>query len=360
MDIRIVSRPIAPPWDSGSMNMAYGISTKLGKRHKVHIPVVKNYHPNQTGIVANPVYSSRDFSFYQKLRLFNYVLAGRRSDILHFFFGPSFLSKAIVSTILGIIKTPSVLTITHVIPPGTKPHLFGTVVVTYSEYFADLLSRMGIQNVIHIPPGIDTTVLHPGINGHHHGREIGLPDNADVILYAGGYSKSDAFIALLDAVEICCKKRENLYFIFACRLRHSDEHLRKEAVSERIRNSGIKKQVIMLDDIPYIHQLIARSNVCVLPLLDTYGKVDIPLFLLEAMAMAKPIVITDIPPLNELLRDPVGFAVPEGDEYALAEAMIEALNNQKKIGTQGRQVVKEKYCLNEIATRYENLYKGLM
>jgi glycosyltransferase involved in cell wall biosynthesis len=106
--------------------------------------------------------------------------------------------------------------------------------------------------------------------------------------------------------------------------------------------------------------LIARAQVCFLPLRDTYSKVDIPLFLLEAMAMAKPIVITDIAPLNELLEEPVGLAVPVDDEVALAQAIERMLVEGESYGTRGRQLIERQYTLQQTTRRYERLYAELL
>lgn len=55
MNIRIVSRPIAPPWDSGSMNMAHGITTNFSQKDKVYIPVVRDYQPTQKNVIDGRV-----------------------------------------------------------------------------------------------------------------------------------------------------------------------------------------------------------------------------------------------------------------------------------------------------------------
>lgn len=77
---------------------------------------------------------------------------------------------------------------------------------------------------------------------------------------------------------------------------------------QKLQNVSWKQNVLLLEEILDMRSLIARADVCILPLRDTYGKVDIPLFLLEAMAMAKPIVITDIAPLNDYFGGACGHS----------------------------------------------------
>jgi len=118
MRIRIVSRPIAPSWDSGSMNMAYGVGVYLGRhQHTVYMPVVQNFHPLAENVVAEPVYTSRTFGLSQKMRLMGHLLTAQPVDIMHFFLGLTRVTAAVLSWVARIRGTPAVLTLIHVPKP---------------------------------------------------------------------------------------------------------------------------------------------------------------------------------------------------------------------------------------------------
>ena len=341
------------------MNMAYGLATQLAHRHTVCILVVRGFDPGRTGVIASPVYTDRRFRLIQKVRLLGHLLNGPQADILQFFFAPTRLTATLASLALRIRRTPGVLTVTHVFPPGSRPHVFGARVVTYSAYLANRLRQAGVDNVVQIPPGVDEQALHPGLDGSGIGAILGIPPEVPVVLYAGEYGRSATIEALVAAVEICYDVPD-VRFVFACRVRDSSERDRQAAVAARFRAAGWSDRVIMRETISQMRALIARADVCILPLRDTYGKVDLPMFLLEAMAMAKPIVVTDIPPLNELLADPVGSAAPVDDGPALAEAIQRMLVDGRDYGLQGRRVVEQRYALKQVASRYEALYRELI
>jgi len=361
MKVRIISRPIAPPWDSGSMNMAYGISSHLNpKNHLVYIPTANRFQPTYEHIIPEPIYSTRQFNLTQKLHLIKHLFTAPQVDILHFFFGVTPLSAKLFSAIKRYKKQPSILTLTHLPVKGAKPGSFGDYIVTYSTYFKKIFEDSGIKNVVTIPPGVDVKAIHPNISGIKAGNKLGIPSDAKVILYGGEYSHSAAISMLLKAITLTAKRNKNIYFVLACRIRSKYEQKRKQDIVRYLQSVPWAENVILLDTIPNMHALIARSDVCILPLQDTYGKVDLPLFLLEAMSIAKPIIITDISPVNELMIDKIGLAVPLDDANALTNAIEQMVAEGKQYGLRGRRIAEKYFSLDRITKQYAKLYAELL
>ena len=99
-------------------------------------------------------------------------------------------------------------------------------------------------------------------------------------------------------------------------------------------------------------------------------KVDIPTTLLEALAAGKPMVISDIPPMNEIVKNinwntvkEVGITVPPSDPNAFAKAIIEILLDSRRrheMGLNGQQLIRNQYDINNVARIYEGLYKEMV
>jgi glycosyltransferase involved in cell wall biosynthesis len=72
---------------------------------------------------------------------------------------------------------------------------------------------------------------------------------------------------------------------------------------------------------------LARASVCVLPTVDTpSARYTSPLKMFEYMALGRPIVASDLPPVREVLEDGVtARLVPPGDAAALASAVRDLL-----------------------------------
>lgn len=88
---------------------------------------------------------------------------------------------------------------------------------------------------------------------------------------------------------------------------------------------------------------LAQASVYVLP---SYRE-GVPRSTQEAMAMARPVITTDVPGCRETVRDGVnGFLVPPRDEKALAAAMLRFVERPELITTMGRasrEIAEEKF-----------------
>jgi glycosyltransferase involved in cell wall biosynthesis len=89
----------------------------------------------------------------------------------------------------------------------------------------------------------------------------------------------------------------------------------------------------------------------------------LPVSLIEAMAVALPAVVSDIPGTAQLVRDGVhGFRVPVGDSAAIGNALRKLFENpatRSSFGAAARPAVAEKFALERVLTQYEKLFGEL-
>ena len=119
-------------------------------------------------------------------------------------------------------------------------------------------------------------------------------------------------------------------------------------------NQGL---VSCLGEVTDVRPMMAKSDVVVLP---SYRE-GIPRALLEAAAMAKPIITTDAVGCREVVDDEInGLLVPVKDAPALARAMERMINNpemRKSMGKAGRKKVErefdEKIVIKKILKTYD-------
>jgi glycosyltransferase involved in cell wall biosynthesis len=88
-----------------------------------------------------------------------------------------------------------------------------------------------------------------------------------------------------------------------------------------------------------------------------------PLAVGEAMAMAKPVVATDVGGVGELVED-AGVVVPAKDSQALAEAMLTTMHESREaLGARGRAAherVSRQFSMDATADMWEALYESLI
>jgi glycosyltransferase involved in cell wall biosynthesis len=112
------------------------------------------------------------------------------------------------------------------------------------------------------------------------------------------------------------------------------------------------------DDVP---ALLAAADLMVFP--SAYGE-GIPRVLLEAAAMALPIVTTDAPGCREVVEPGCnGFRIPIGDGPALTEAVARLVDDaelRRRFGAAGRARALARFDLAVVAERTRALYQELL
>ena len=109
------------------------------------------------------------------------------------------------------------------------------------------------------------------------------------------------------------------------------------------------------------NQLIANSDCVVLP---SYRE-GLPRVMLEALAMAKPVITTDVPGCREVVaQNKNGYLVQSKHADELAEAMTTMRNLSIKereiMGNFGRQLVKQRFSSAVINEQYVKAVKNLL
>jgi glycosyltransferase involved in cell wall biosynthesis len=125
---------------------------------------------------------------------------------------------------------------------------------------------------------------------------------------------------------------------------------------------GIDKSIIFIDHVKNMHNLINLCDIGIYPTTTEYPKLEVPMVLLELMSSGKPVIITDIPPQNDIMKydKRIGIVVKKGDVKEFSNAIIRLIKNKKlreTMGKRGRQVILKHYNIRKIAKKYKKLYE---
>jgi len=108
-----------------------------------------------------------------------------------------------------------------------------------------------------------------------------------------------------------------------------------------------------------IAQLLAESHIAVLP---SYRE-GLPKSLIEAAAVGRAIVTTDVPGCREVVKDGEnGFLVPAKDAKELSIAIQKIINNPKlltNMGKKSRLMAEQEFSIQQIVEQTLKLYKTL-
>jgi glycosyltransferase involved in cell wall biosynthesis len=122
-------------------------------------------------------------------------------------------------------------------------------------------------------------------------------------------------------------------------------HIERKVINEW-NNSGYINYLGVKTD---VRGLIAKADVVVLP---SYYKEGVPRSLLEAMAMGKPIITTDMPGCREtVMQNLNGLLIPPRNAKALSEAMqyfITQPGRRVQMGREGRKLAVERFDVRRV------------
>jgi glycosyltransferase involved in cell wall biosynthesis len=94
-----------------------------------------------------------------------------------------------------------------------------------------------------------------------------------------------------------------------------------------------------------------------------FAKMDAPLVLLEAMSQGVPLVLANVPPLDEILATGAGLPVPPADPEALAQSVIRLLGDDKlreTLGEAGQEAVRTVFSADVMAKQVEDVYDEVL
>lgn len=185
-------------------------------------------------------------------------------------------------------------------------------------------------------------------------REFGIAKDVPVIGAIGRMVWQKGFEYLIQAILEIVKNYPKVKVLLV-----GDGPLRKrlEALSEELR---VRDNVIFTGFRSDIKEILSTVDLLVIPsLLEGF-----PMVTLEAMAMAKPIVATNIDGITEQITDGVdGILVPPKNPSALAKAVIRALNDKELAMTMGlaaRKKVEQKFSVEKMIAETKKVYLSLL
>jgi glycosyltransferase involved in cell wall biosynthesis len=241
------------------------------------------------------------------------------------------------------------------------PLLFADVIVTVSQWAKEQLERRGAANVVHIRPGI--AMPEPTQAAMDHLRHThDLPAGRDCLVFAGDYEYSGAHPVLLAALPEIVKHNPSVILVFACRTKTPEAVEIEASVRQQVQDAGLLPNVRFLRHVASFDSLLAIASIVLFPVQSLQKKMDIPLTLLQALALRKPLISTNWGPLEELLLPSVGVSVEKGDSKALAAAVGRLLRNpaaMAAMGAAGHDMVQDQYSASQMARAYERLYLSL-
>jgi glycosyltransferase involved in cell wall biosynthesis len=366
-DVLLVSKPIAPPWHDSSKNLVRALAANMQR----HTPVVLS----QPGVRLDmprariePIYAAtaRGFSpaIRDNARVLQRLLAGERGELWHFFFAPNpkTSSAARVAALLRRARTiQTVCSAPHRKVP-VRSVLFADRIIVLSEHtqrrFLDAgiaasrmrLVRPAVPELTPLPPQRVSTAR----------RRLGLPVGRPLIVYAGDLEFGrGAELALSSLIDLPTTLDATL--VMACRTKTASARARAEALKQRAEHARVAERVVWFGETPFIHDLLAVADLVTLPADTLYAKMDVPLVLVEAMALGRAVLVGAGTPAAELATDGAAVAVETQRDAvsALTRSLLEDGARRTELGEAAVAIVRRDYDARRMSAAYEAIYDEL-
>lgn len=219
-----------------------------------------------------------------------------------------------------------------------------TRVVALSQAWGDYLQRLAVEARVEV---IANPVSLPVLNGPFQVESCR-------ILFLGRADQRKGVFVLLEALALLKPRWPQLRLAIG-----GDGNL--EQVRSVAAKHGLGEMVEILGWVSAEekrHQF-SRAQIFVLPSYDE----GLPMAMLEAMAQAKPIVVTPVGGIPEAVQhERHGLLVPAGDAHALAvalEHLLESPDLRERIGSGARERVAERFSTDVVLRQVGEMYEAL-
>jgi glycosyltransferase involved in cell wall biosynthesis len=133
----------------------------------------------------------------------------------------------------------------------------------------------------------------------------------------------------------------------------------RSVLEELAENLGIRKRIEFLGSRIDVQELLPHFDVFVLSSIHE----GLPLALLEAMASARPVIVTAVGEIPRIVQSGLtGVVVPPGSPRAVADALVSLLcrpTDAETLGRAAQAAVTARYSLTSTIRQYEALYRSL-
>ncbi len=381
--ILLYTRPLTPPWDEASKNLAYDIALNSDGTFNFHllttkahaISIEKCHLAKKGSLTAEPIFDSPVFDKKAKITLIKRLFhLNTKADIIHFLFTPRSLTSIFFRARLACSNIKTIQTLAtiddKIIKEGKKLRkiLFADKIIAQSNVTKNKLTKAGIKNVEVIYPGINLERFFPKEKNPKMLKELGIQENEMVILFAGEYTRLKAIDDIIAAFEKLLKENKkemhNVKLVLACRIKYPEDAMKQKKLKKIAEKKGYLKKMVFLETVSNMPRLFNVSDINIFPVQEMAGKFDIPLAIIEAMACKKSMIVSDIDVLKEFVKnEETGLVIKKGDREQLADAILDLLKNKEKrefLAINAKKYVHSTFDIKNVVKHYKKVYTELV
>jgi glycosyltransferase involved in cell wall biosynthesis len=231
-------------------------------------------------------------------------------------------------------------------------------IITTGQVTKQLLSqRLGVPapRIFSIPTGVDLSEFAPQEKSQELLAQLKIPPNAFIFGSVAVLRSWKGHLYLLEALHELIQKGARAFLLLV------GEGPYRPVIEEKIEQLGLQHWVHLAGFRDQVAPWFALMDVKVLA---SYANEGVPQSLLQALAMARPVVGATVGGIPEVIVEgETGLLVPPRDSRSLAQAMGRLMADPdfgRELGRRGRQLVVERFSLEMMAAEIETVYEVLL
>lgn len=293
-----------------------------------------------------------------------------RARIAHFHFfhvGPLELFNVLLARLLGLRVVVTAHDVQSFVERLSVPWMLKTAYRLSDKVIAQSrVSEGELRKALGIPEAKIAVIPHGNylpfigkVPAHAEARaRVGLPNEAQVLLFFGHIKRVKGLDILLAAMPRLIQEHPNTVLLVAGRV-WKDDFQRYQSQVEALGIASyctFHTRFIPDSEVAYYY---AAADVIVLP----YRRIYQSGVLLMAMSYGKPVVVSDIEGMTEVVSDGEnGYVFSDGDAEVLADKLIEATSNPEKsrqVGARAFSYMQEHHDWNTIGQMTAEAYRSV-
>lgn len=210
-------------------------------------------------------------------------------------------------------------------------------------------------NSIVVNNGIDLQKFDPAQPHKNIRAELGIDAEAMLVLFIARFTSHKQPLALIRAFAAALPQNPKLHLLMV-----GDGDQKAEAV-ELIRQLGIEKNITLEKFRQDVPDVLAAADIFVLPSLWE----GLPIGLLEAMAMGKAIIASNVDGTSEIIKNNENGLLIETDQLVpnLTQALLQLSSDADRraaFGHNARHTISDRYNASTMTRQIEQIYEQLL
>jgi glycosyltransferase involved in cell wall biosynthesis len=235
---------------------------------------------------------------------------------------------------------------------------FPDKIITNSDAVGSIFSDD--ERVETVYNGLDLLDFDPAIDGGRIRSEFKVGKETKLIGTIGHFAPLKGFEELIEAMAKVIREGCNVRLIIVGGSIYQNSECYKQKLFSLVYSLGLKDRIIFTGFRKDIPSLVAAFDIFVLPSRsEGFGRVN-----LEAMAMGKPVISTNVGGIPEVVLDGVtGILVQPANRKDLARAIMKLVNDpelRESLGREGRRRVEEHFNLQAHVQRIQEIYGKIL